>query len=120
MKTLIVLLTLALASAPCLAQQVPAASEEDPLLQQATKGEIEGDERLEFWTSIATNSAKVVGIGAFLMALLFISAAVLRWLWNITMPEVFNVNRITYWQCFRLLLMVKIALDGGSSIMSAM
>ena len=46
---LIVLSTLALA--PCLTQQVAAASEDDVVLQQDT----EGDERRQFWISIATN-----------------------------------------------------------------
>jgi len=118
MKTLTLLLTLALA--PCLTQQVVAANEDNVPLQQATKGEIEGEERRQFWTSIATNAAKIAGIGAFLVALLFIATAILHWLWNITMPEVFNLNTITFWQCFRLVLMVKIVLAGGSTIMKTM
>ena len=35
---------------------------------------------------------------------LFITAAILQWLWNMTMPEVFNLKDIAYWQSFRLLL----------------
>ena len=75
---------------------------------------------LELRTSIATNTAKTLGIGAALMVLLFISTAVLRWLWNTTVPNVFNLNAITFWQCFRLLIMVKILLVGGSGIIKAM
>jgi hypothetical protein len=30
--------------------------------------------------------------------------ALFQWLWNITMPQVFNLNAITFWQAFRLLL----------------
>ncbi|GMQ82901.1 MAG: hypothetical protein BMS9Abin05_2367 [Rhodothermia bacterium] len=30
--------------------------------------------------------------------------ALLRWLWNTTMPEVFGLKQITFWQAFRLLI----------------
>lgn len=39
---------------------------------------------------------------------LFVSAAILEWLWNITVPDIFNVGRIEYWQSFRLLIMASI------------
>ena len=118
MKTLIVLL--ALAWAPFFAQPVSAASDDNVVLQHGVQGDVEEAEKRQFWTSIATNAAKTLGIGAFLVVLLFISTALLRWLWNITMPDVFNLNVITFWQCFRLLLIAKIVLAGGSGIMNAM
>ena len=45
-----------------------------------------------------------------LMTLIIIGApvvgsAVFQWLWNITMPDVFSLKRIRYWQAFRLLVM---------------
>ena len=118
MKTLIVLLTLSLALG-LFPAQVAAASEDGVVLQQSAN-DVGGDERRQFWTSIGTNVSKVLGIGAFLMVLLFVATALLRWLWNITMPDVFNLNTITFWQCFRLLLIAKIVLAGGSRIMTAM
>ncbi len=36
--------------------------------------------------------------------LLLLIAGLLQWLWNITMPDVFNLKEITYWQAFRLLI----------------
>ena len=39
---------------------------------------------------------------------LFVSAAILEWLWNITVPDIFNIGRIEYWQSFRLLIMASI------------
>ncbi|MDR8394290.1 hypothetical protein NC796_26260 [Aliifodinibius sp. S!AR15-10] len=38
--------------------------------------------------------------------ILFLSLipALLRWLWNITMPDVFGLNQITFWQALRLIL----------------
>lgn len=44
-----------------------------------------------------------VGIGLF-----FLTVWLLKWLWNITMPIVFNLKTITYWQAFRLLLIAAI------------
>jgi hypothetical protein len=38
----------------------------------------------------------------FLIILLF------QWLWNITMPEIFNLKTITFWQAFRLILIAGI------------
>lgn len=43
-------------------------------------------------------------------------AALFRWLWNITMPEVFGLKRITYWQAFRLLILASL-LFGGQAIL---
>jgi hypothetical protein len=50
----------------------------------------------------------ILGIG-----LLFVVTGLLQWLWNITMPEVFNLKEITFWQAFRLLIIAGI-LFGGS------
>lgn len=49
------------------------------------------------------------------IALVLLAAALLQWLWNITMPDVFNFKKITYWQAFRLLLIASI-LFGGTNI----
>lgn len=46
---------------------------------------------------------------------LFLIAWLLQWLWNITMPQVFNLKEITYWQGFRLLIIAAI-LFGGPNI----
>ncbi len=47
------------------------------------------------------------GIGLIILACLILIPlliALFQWLWNITMPQVFNLNTITFWQAFRLLL----------------
>ncbi len=36
--------------------------------------------------------------------LFFVLVGIFRWLWNITMPQVFNLRMITYWQAFRILI----------------
>jgi hypothetical protein len=38
--------------------------------------------------------------------LLFLIPVLLSWLWNITMPEVFGLKQITFWQAFRLFIIV--------------
>ena len=40
--------------------------------------------------------------------LFFLVVWLLKWLWNITMPVVFNLRNITYWQAFRLFLIALI------------
>ena len=46
-----------------------------------------------------------IGLAIFFVLLLIpLAIALFRWLWNITMPQVFNLNTITFWQAFRLLL----------------
>jgi len=42
------------------------------------------------------------------IVVVLVSAAVLMWLWNITMPELFGLRRLTYWPAFRLLLIAGI------------
>lgn len=46
-------------------------------------------------------------------AILFLVAALLQWLWNITMPDVFNLKVINFWQAFRLLLIASILFGSG-------
>lgn len=58
----------------------------------------------------------MVGLGVFnlfivltvAIGILLLVSAILQWLWNITMPDVFNFKTITYWQAFRLLLIAGI------------
>jgi succinate dehydrogenase hydrophobic anchor subunit len=49
------------------------------------------------------------------IGMLFLLSALLQWLWNMTMPQVFNLKNIEYWQAFRLLLIAAI-LFGGPNI----
>ena len=50
----------------------------------------------------------------FLILLLFLVAYILQWLWNITMPDVFNLKVISFWQAFRLLLIAFILFGSGN------
>ncbi len=42
----------------------------------------------------------------------FLVVALLKWLWNMTMPEVFHLKPITYWQAFRLMLIAGLLFGG--------
>lgn len=36
----------------------------------------------------------------------FVIPALIRWIWNMTCPEIFHLPAITHWQAFRLMLLV--------------
>ena len=46
----------------------------------------------------------LLGLGALLVlaVLIFGFPALLMWLWNTTMPDLFGWSRLRYWQAFRL------------------
>lgn len=52
----------------------------------------------------------IVLVVLFLVMLL---VAIFQWLWNMTMPEVFGLNPLSFWQAFRLLLIALFLLSGG-------
>jgi hypothetical protein len=53
-------------------------------------------------------SAVASGVVLLIIALIFIVPAVVLWLWNITMPQVFGLRTVSYWQSFRLCLLAGI------------
>ncbi len=57
------------------------------------------------WLPPGTPTAVGV-IGGIILLVLLVGLAIwlFQWLWNITMPEVFKLKQITYWQSFRLLI----------------
>jgi len=52
------------------------------------------------------------------LLLLFIVPAILQWLWNITIPELFGLKEIRYWQAFRLIIICKILFVATTAGMS--
>ena len=56
----------------------------------------------------------IIALGV-LIALVVIPLAIwlFQWLWNITMPQVFNLNTITFWQALRLLLIAAFLFGTG-------
>ena len=45
-----------------------------------------------------------------------IATAIFQWLWNITIPQVFDLKEITFWQAFRILLLAGFLFGAGSFI----
>ena len=39
-----------------------------------------------------------------------------RWIWNMTMPDVFGIKSLTFWQAFRILLLASILFGGGTRV----
>ncbi len=53
--------------------------------------------------------AGVVGFLTFLpLIALFVVPALVRWLWNLTLPQLFGWSRIEYWQAFRLFVLAAV------------
>lgn len=44
--------------------------------------------------------------------LIALLAAIFRWLWNTTMPDVFGLRAVTFWQAVRLLLIAAFLFGG--------
>ena len=57
----------------------------------------------------------VVGI-VFVIALVAVLVLIFRWLWNTTMPQVFGIREITFWQAVRLLLLSGILFGGHAAV----
>jgi len=55
--------------------------------------------------------APVVAIG-----LLFLAVALFQYLWNTTMPQLFNQRQVSYWQAFRLMLIAGLLFGSGRII----
>ena len=53
----------------------------------------------------------VVGI-AIAAVLVAIMVVVFRWLWNTTMPEVFGLRELSFWQAFKIMLLAGILFGG--------
>ena len=50
------------------------------------------------------------------LVLLAIVTLIFRWLWNTTVPDVFGLKTLTFWQAFRILLLSAILFGGGTKV----
>ena len=53
---------------------------------------------------------------AIALVILFVLILIFKWLWNITMPEVFGIREVTFWQAFRILILASILFGGHRTI----
>ena len=60
----------------------------------------------------------VLAVFVLVIGLFFLVVALLQWLWNITMPDVFALKSITYWQAFRLLIIAAILFGSGGTLIN--
>lgn len=65
--------------------------------------------------ALGSNVTMMLG-GAIIVwiIMLFVLSWVLKWLWNMTVPEVFGLKTITFWQAFRLIIIAAILFGGGN------
>ena len=63
---------------------------------------------------IGTIFAAILGV----IVIFLLCSWLLEYLWNITMPEVFNLPKITYWQAFRLMIIGSLLFGGGSGMIN--
>lgn len=56
----------------------------------------------------------VLAMAAAVAALVFAVTALLQLLWNMTLPELFGIKTIRYWQAFRVLLIACILFGPGA------
>ena len=113
MKQLAMLIGLLLL--PCFAHQVSGANDAEAALQNAEVGSVQmvGTEKPDaeklpkrIAVNLVFGIGKIIAIVSAVIILTLIVTVAFRWLWNMTMPDVFNLKAITFWQCFRLLLLV--------------
>ncbi|MDN5361518.1 MAG: hypothetical protein PWP70_565 [Moorella sp. (in: firmicutes)] len=55
---------------------------------------------------------EILPVLPLILLIVFALIGLFQWLWNITMPEVFNLKKITFWQALRLLLIAGILFGG--------
>jgi hypothetical protein len=48
-----------------------------------------------------------------ILAIFVVMVIIFQLLWNTTMPQVFQLRQITFWQAFRLMLIASIIFGGG-------
>lgn len=64
---------------------------------------------------ITTLIGAVVGL-AIALVIIALVTLFFRWIWNMTMPEVFGIKSLTFWQAFRILILASILFGGGTRV----
>jgi len=59
-----------------------------------------------------SNIMSLTIIIAFIVLWVFLVPAILQWLWNITIPDIFKIRTISYWESFRLVIICAILFGG--------
>lgn len=64
------------------------------------------------WSVMPIATGYYLGFVFLVIGLLFLGTLLLQYLWNTTIPELFNLKPVSYWQAFRLLLIASILFGG--------
>ena len=62
---------------------------------------------------LLNNPIFVVYMLCLAIVVISVSTAIFAWLWNLTIPDIFKVRPITFWEAFRLLLIGAMLSSGG-------
>ena len=62
-------------------------------------------EHLSGENKMSFNPSELTPLFIIIFVLIFLVPVVLRWLWNLTMNQLFTLKEISYWQSFRLFLL---------------
>jgi len=65
------------------------------------------EDRMEPAVILALFLSTVLGI-----LVVMVATALLGWLWNITIPDIFGIRQITFWEAFRLMLIAALLFGG--------
>ena len=58
----------------------------------------------------------IVGLAVGVLVIAIITL-IFRWLWNTTMPDVFGVKSLTFWQALKIMLISTMLFGGGTKVM---
>ena len=58
----------------------------------------------------------IVGLAVGFLVIAIITL-IFRWLWNTTMPDVFGVKSLTFWQALKIMLISTMLFGGGTQVM---
>jgi hypothetical protein len=50
------------------------------------------------------------------LIILAIVTLIFRWLWNSTLPDVFGLKSLSFWQAFKILLISSMLFGGGTKV----
>jgi len=53
------------------------------------------------------------------LVILAIFTVIFRWLWNTTMPDVFGMKALTFWQALKILILAGILFGGHRAVIDA-
>ena len=52
----------------------------------------------------------------FVLVIVEVLVLIFRWIWNTSMPQVFGIREISFWQAVRLLLLAGILFGGHAAV----